>query len=663
MKPPIMTNQLEIFIDRVKLYQQYNIYKITLEGSNSTQNYIPYGAMILDNTQAQDRIISVHFQGGQSFYVLMQKKADNKKIIQSAIDYELKNILEEIKENPKTKEKNKKIYNILENLNIKELSEIDDIPNHERIIASLLLKSLNNHCIPELQINNLSGHLYCYEVNSKTARNKWIEYFSSRDKQHNQENKICKIHALEIIIDNNLKLQIPMRTFSSVLLKNQITFTKEHPFHSYPQYTLGGQNLSLIRKTKDNNETGFILRQTDKKRTSADFLNVHNLQDFQKTKMGILHKIIKTYNEYYKEISNISFKSIYEYEEISEEEIEATEKYQEKKLLETLKNQKIKIVDLTGSQEGNLLEKRIKKTIQTEFGLKVTTGKAVQNEYFNIVIIHNKEYYESKKETDPYSKKFPDKIIQHVTLEDFGLKDPDNKQNISKNKQCVKKILIEMLIKNDLKNKKITLIDWEKTKIEQKITFIKAAIKNDIPRFYEMEIYKNGEFKIYEKNYNLFEELDSILEYTEIFINSKNNKTSLNQEVECLIKYESDDENIIRQTDWFTIPNIDLLEEELRKDKPRARKKENRIEILPSISGIKTFILNNQRYYFCGIQTKGMKANQNNAINIRHIEGYKGKVKFKELLSLTNTTLIRNGFISVIPFPIKYLNEYIAAID
>lgn len=663
MKVPIKTNQLEISINKTKLYQQYNIYKITLEGSNNNQSYIPYGAMILDNTKAQDRIISVHFEGGKSFYALMQKQPDNKKIIQSAIDYELENIQNEIKQNPKSKENNKKIYNILENLTIKELNEIDNIPNYERIIASLLLKALNNHFIPELQINNLSGHLYCYEVNSTKTKNKWIEYFSARDKQANQKNQICKIHALEIIIDKNLRLQIPMRTFSSVLLRNKITFTKENPFHSYPQYTLGGQHLSLIRKTKDNNEAAFILRQTDKKRTSANFLNVHNLQDFQQTKMGIVQKIIKAYNEYYEEISNIAFMNIYEYEEISEEEIEATEKYQEEKLLETLKNQKVKIVDLTESQEGKLLENRIKETIQNEFGIETTKGKAVQNEYFNIIIIHNKEYYESKKETDPYQKEFPDKIIQHVTLEDFNLKDTDDKQNITKNRQCVKKILIEMLIKHDLKNKKITLIDWEKTKIEQKITFIKAAIKNDMPRFYEMEINNNGEFKIHEKNYNLFTEIDPILEYTELFLKSKNNKTSLNQEIECLIKYESGDENIIRQTDWFTIPNLDLLEKELKKDKPHARKKENRMEILPSISGIKTFVLDNQRYYFCGIQTKGMKANQNNAVNIRHIEGYKGDVKFKELLSLTNTTLIRNGFISVIPFPIKYLNEYIAAID
>ncbi len=48
------------------------------------------------------------------------------------------------------------------------------------------------------------------------------------------------------------------------------------------------------------------------------------------------------------------------------------------------------------------------------------------------------------------------------------------------------------------------------------------------------------------------------------------------------------------------------------------------------------------------------------AANIRKIEAYKdGALMFDELLGLMNVTFVHNGQLTVLPFPFKYLREYV----
>ena len=47
------------------------------------------------------------------------------------------------------------------------------------------------------------------------------------------------------------------------------------------------------------------------------------------------------------------------------------------------------------------------------------------------------------------------------------------------------------------------------------------------------------------------------------------------------------------------------------------------------------------------------------AANVRAVEIYKGNLNFQELLPLMSVTFVRNGQLTVLPFPIKYIKEYI----
>ena len=90
------------------------------------------------------------------------------------------------------------------------------------------------------------------------------------------------------------------------------------------------------------------------------------------------------------------------------------------------------------------------------------------------------------------------------------------------------------------------------------------------------------------------------------------------------------------------------------------RGKAPRQELLSAITDIKLFGQGDRKYYFVGIIGEGMRTNVAHAANIRMVEPYKNSIlRFEDLLPLMNVTFVRNGQLTVMPFPFKYLREYI----
>lgn len=59
-----------------------------------------------------------------------------------------------------------------------------------------------------------------------------------------------------------------------------------------------------------------------------------------------------------------------------------------------------------------------------------------------------------------------------------------------------------------------------------------------------------------------------------------------------------------------------------------------------------------------------MRQNIQRACVIRSVEGYDGAtVKFEEVLPLMNVTFVHNGQLTVMPFPFKYLREYVKSLS
>ncbi|MFI3284629.1 MAG: hypothetical protein R3Y57_06055 [Erysipelotrichaceae bacterium] len=100
------------------------------------------------------------------------------------------------------------------------------------------------------------------------------------------------------------------------------------------------------------------------------------------------------------------------------------------------------------------------------------------------------------------------------------------------------------------------------------------------------------------------------------------------------------------------------LHDELHQGNTYLRNKEARNNHLTSILDIKSYTKENSTYYFVGTIGNGMQSTILTACIIREIIPYADSQPiFNQLLPLMNVDFIRNGQLTVIPFPFKYLSE------
>lgn len=174
-------------------------------------------------------------------------------------------------------------------------------------------------------------------------------------------------------------------------------------------------------------------------------------------------------------------------------------------------------------------------------------------------------------------------------------------------------------------------------------------------RYFFITVHKDGRFEINEQKLNLFE-IDKYSKCVEVFEGDNNTSESING----IIIDDKNNVNIIRDTGWLTIPEIADIRSQLLLGNNKLRSEVKRQELLSSILDIKLFKERDMLYYFVGVIGAGMRYNVCHAANIRKIEGYGGsELFFEKLLPLMNVTFVRNGQLTILPFPFKYLQEYL----
>ena len=80
-------------------------------------------------------------------------------------------------------------------------------------LIQLLLNSMGSYDSEYLKFNNLTGHLYCFHSD-------WIKHGKEK-----HADVIWKVPCLEIKVSSSMSLELNVRTFTSELLRNRITFS------------------------------------------------------------------------------------------------------------------------------------------------------------------------------------------------------------------------------------------------------------------------------------------------------------------------------------------------------------------------------------------------------------------------------------------------------
>lgn len=371
--------------------------------------------------------------------------------------------------------------------------KINEIADY--LLIQLLLNALGSYESDFLKFNNLTGHLYCFHPN-------WIK----RGKEKN-DSVIWKVPCLEIAVTKDLCINLLVRTFTSSRLRNKITF-KKRKYEEYPKYVFAANN-TLCRRLNDDNTDCFIMRQVDGVKSEITFLNIQSKEKFDQSKMGVLNNVIHYFNEKYQGMCNIGF---------AEKQVEhrldyskAIERENIERIKEILSRREIHIVDMVCDNYSPEFCKDIQNLLSAKFDAESTVGKKINKDGLNILVIHNAEYYEGGE--DPHNKVFDGTAVQHVTLEDFA----------GNSEFAIATIVHEIIIKEDLKEKKISLFDWSQTGIEESVSFGIETQIDEVNRYFFMKVAPDGSFEIKEQEFTLFD----MNEYTELINVFENAKGSL----------------------------------------------------------------------------------------------------------------------------------------
>lgn len=588
----IKTNKLEFSFDINAIAVKYDFFRI-----ETTETYLKSGALILDAPLLENNTCAVRFDSRKSLLVMMYHGDDNKTKLKQA----LANV------------------DGFEAITLKSVN-VSEIKKHE--MAQLLLNAMSCYDLPELRFNNLTGHLYCFHP-------KWIK---------KGKGAIWQVPCLELKVAEDMILALNIRTFTFGKLQKNITFKKKK-YHDYPKYVFSSRN-TLRRKLAEDNEDEFILRQVDGEKNDIGFLDTKSLDGFMVTKMGVLACAIESFNENYEKIAHMEFAQVIASQCIDHDLVA---KKSNKNAVKQALKQPIRLVDLVNDEHSEDFLKRVQKVLKDNWSIEAVIGQRVMKNSLNIVLIHDVDYYEGMD--DPHSRNY-DATVQHITHEKY---DGDSKF-------AAESIIHELLIKEDLKNGKISLFDWAHFNAGGDIAFgMKYVDDEESPRYFFMLIHPDGSFEIDEQVNDLFSQ-SRYSACMEIF----DKADSAKENVKGVVMNSEGYINVIKDTGWITIPEILAIKKELESGNNKLRSKAKREELLSSCLDIKSFRIDGTLHYFVGIIGEGMKYAIHNAANIRSIVPYGGAPEFFEkLLPLMNVSFVKNEQLTVIPFPFKYLREWI----
>lgn len=596
MSAPIKTNQLTYTFDKELFSKKYDIFCI-----RTSEKHFKNGAYIIDAPLLSNNVCSVLFKSGREIFVLMKSNGSNKSLLKNAI----------LKENGADRI---------------TISQVTPNSLKDDIVFQLMLNSLGNYESPLLKFNNLTGHLYCFHPN-------WL----IRGRK-SEADVVFKVPCLELRLSSEFRLNMEVHTFTSELLRNKIEFKKKK-FDEYPKYIFSAHN-TLRRKLKDDVGYSFIMRQTKNAKTEIAFLDIQNIDRFNQSKMGILTTVLENFNDRFSSIAHLDFESITDYKALDYTRSVANENKQA--ISDLLSIKPIKIVDCIDDEYSKIFCKEICDLLLSKYGIKTSCGKRVAKDHLNIRVIHNAAFY---ADSDDPHRIFNDVAVQHITFEDFS----------ECSEFAISTVIHEMLIKADLVKQKISLFDWNTLGLKDDIDFGIEVTDEQNTKYIFMTIHPDGTFNISEQTLNLFE-ANKYNQCVEIFENAKMNSVK----VHGIIRDALGNINIIKDTEWFTIPEIYSIKAELANGNTKLRGKEKRNELLSSCLDIKMFNDGVSEYYFVGTIGNGMRWLINRAANIRKIEPFEDSIlMFEKLLPLMNVTFVHNGQLTIIPFPFKYLREHL----
>lgn len=479
------------------------------------------------------------------------------------------------------------------------------------ILVKLFLYGINNFTSETLQFNNITGKLFIVNPN-------WV----SKNKK--------SFKALNINVDNELNISAEATSFNSLSL-----FKNKKKINEYPKYVFANKNNSLKRVLHyDNEDNVYIRKSIGGNKAEIEFLNL-NPSKIGRTKVFYIYKVLDILNEKYHNCLKLQLDNISAYKVVNT----IRDKEFMKKAYDDFNSRDTNFVSYVKEAEYfNEFEKIISNFSRNLLSTCKKTNEIKTGDN-NIVYIHDEDYYLDGGYDDPYKYINRKDVVQCVTVEDSSDKIIDD---ISATFETVIK---ESVIKNDIINKKkFSLDDWGKFGFENDWIFGKEKDFNH----YFMIIKPNGEFTFKFKINDFMSFGNDILDRCSDYLTDNTGKEKV------IIADDKGNVNIICRTAKFTLPAKDILTM-----KEISRGKESREKYLSGVVDINYYDLRGNLYYNVGLIGAGMNTNLPKASRLYKCEVITGENIIPSILEMMSVLFVKFKSFTVLPYPVKYLNEYI----
>lgn len=534
----IKTNKLVVNFNKGKIQEDFDIYKL----SNKKEDF--FKANILDLPQEEFMARSVVYTYGSACYVMFDKNTVDKDIFKNAINQ-------------------KSLDTTVEKVDL----IIDDI--YPNILARLLFNLLYSRD-KGIKYNNISGKLYY-------MNRKWMK------------KREGFFYCIEVELDKDMYIKLSVKTFSKLKLHNPKDIKNKS------RYIIDPKDGLLKRKLKSDNLDEYLIyiqKSLKSQKNTIDFLKIGSIKKFSKCKLYILDKFM---NDVRYELNDYITIENGGYENYNSIIYNKNDNIENKDYLSLLNNKDLIIEDLVSTDKSKKLVNDIISILEKNYKIKAKKGILDRNN-FNLRIINEKDYYEKNNLEDPHNNIDRDIIVQHMTVESFDL-DNVSEKNESKNKLDISigNVLQELIVKENIINNRITLVDWKKYGYNLPWTFVMRKKldagddkKDDKYIYCKMKIFEDGKFDIefYNTGENQFLEDGQLYSEFDIIeeVYTRYSEKNKRENIEGLLYKSIDNINVILKTNEFVLPNYEELKSILEKINP-----EQMLDIRQIISCVEKF--------------------------------------------------------------------------
>lgn len=697
----MLTNRINVTYNMENINADFDVFRV----EKANKDYYKYN--ILDSAVYEFKAAAVQWTFGATALVLFRKGEVTEQQFKESIMKEYEDV---------------KIQKI-------DLFDSEQCSNcfyfENRLLAQLLINSMRTPKHEAFMYNNLTGKLFYHDPSWK-----------HKDKL---TGKVNFIRFLEIVIDPGMYLNLEHKTF------------KRYDRESNGLYVIDSKTGEFRKKLKtDTNVITYKEGSLPHNHFRVDNFDITDITHFRKSKMGVMEQFLRDVNDNLSKYISID---IVEREDAQQFDISNLEKkgISELEYGEMLQKKGVVIVDENDSEISKDIVAKLQEELEKYYHVKAAVGN-LSGDAYNIRIIHDGEYYAENEMHDLHSDNLKGYIVQHITEE------AEHFTNIKGSSPDIKKIVQELIIKGDVRERMISIFDWKrldsgkdwtfvlrkkiKTKFGENVEHMNFGNKKafNYYNYYRLKIDGNGkmEFDAFcDSNQSETEEWNKIC-YAYDFVEDKHH--GVQNHVEGLMYSNIDNIHAILLTREKTLPNISALMDTLIETdaKERVSKEillkaindfeteyiaageiisewKNKLSVETEMITKKSIkkILNmksgtaskfnrflHQKYgiwidgelrkgefeylyqignllnikydynendyldgrafvYYVGAKGNNKKTKYPNACCMRKVISLGETLEYEEALPLMTVEFVRNSQFTVLPFPFKYLREYI----